>query len=431
MVTTLNPFIALVWPVAMVFSPEALAMLGNMAGRYGILFLIPLAGAWLLHGLNIAVGPWFQATPQRGLSLGALGATLRSLIALPAVAVCLATATLVTSGYVFNEVFVYWFPNFGFAALLLFVLLVVNLTGPRTAAVAQALLTTTALSGLLVLVLAGLVAQPAETLEASTATGRLDMRSLGLAALAFLGYDLIRYMDADIVRRRARNIMLAAIAIGGLIVWAWNTTALAHVSPSRLAETGIPHILAAKAIMGQSGRVIMGIVVIAGSLAATNLLLQAVTRMMAGMAQTGSMPTWPGFAPARPWLPLFALIGMSGLLMALGFAGSDWLDITLRAGLILWLAGIGLEHLSPLVSGRGRNRDKTARFLGRLALLLGMPTLGIVLIMTDPNPGMLVRALSALVAVATLLAMFGLVAAGRRPTRRHLKASHSKEGVLQ
>ena len=143
------------------------------------------------------------------------------------------------------------------------------------------------------------------------------------------------------------------------------------------------------------------------------------------------MPTWFGFAPTRPWLPLTVLIGMSGLLMALGFAGSDWLDVTLRAGLILWLAGMGLEHWTPLFSGRARNGEKASRLLGRLILLVSMPALGIVLIMTDPNPVMLLRALLALAAIATLLTMFVQVAAGRRPTKRHRKASHPKEGVLQ
>jgi amino acid transporter len=430
MAIRLNPFMVLAWLLALMLSPETLAALGRLAGRYGPAFGLPLVGALLLHGLNIAAGPWSRAMTPRGGVLEDFSASLRPLVALPVVAVCTATAVLVTSGFVFNEVFVFWFPNFGFAALLLAVLLAVNLGGPRSAAVAQALLTTTALIGLIVLTLTGLFVPHSGTPEAEAAAGRLDLRGLGLGLVAFLGYDLIRYVAPNLDRRRVRPFMFVAVACGAFTMWAWNITALIHLPPSRLADTSIPHILAAKAIMGQNGRIVMGIVVIAGSLAATNLLFRAAARMLAGRIENGLMRPVAGFSPTRPWLPLIALTGLSGLLMAAGFAGSNWLDVSLRAGLILWLIGMGLDHLPPLLNGHGRNGEKTAqRMVVHLILLVSMTTLGIVLVMTDENSGMLVRALIILTAIAAVMAAIGRFAAGRQTTNRHRKASLNKEGV--
>ena len=431
MAIRLNPLIALAWLLGLLLSPEALAMQGNLAGQYGLAFIWPLVGALMLHGINIAMGSFFDEPSHQKTVFATFAASLRSLIALPAVAVSLATAALVTSGFVFNETFVYWFPNFGFAALLLAVLLALNIAGPRIATIAQTLMTATALIGLTVLTLAGAFGDRPVVAAVSKVDLQLDIKGFALGAVALLGYDLIRYLATDLDRRRAQQYMFIAIMFGGLLVWAWNSTVLAHVATTRLADTSIPHILAAKAVMGPNGRIFMGLVVIAGSLAAVNLLFRAVTLMVVGLVKNGAMPATVGLAPSRPWLPPVVLSGLTGLLMAAGFAGSDWLDITLRAGLILWLVSLGLDHLSPLLSGSGHNGGRASRMAVQLALLVSITALGIVLVTTDEGPGMLVRALLTLTTIAVVLAAVGLAAAGRRPTNRHRKASQPKEGVLQ
>ena len=127
--------------------------------------------------------------------------------------------------------------------------------------------------------------------------------------------------------------------------------------------------------------------------------------------------------------------GLTGLLMAVGFAGSDWLDISLRGGLILWTVGIGLSHLAPLMPGSGRQESfsRTPRTWGSRwvhAIVGGLMTaLAIVLITTDDDPMMLGRAILTLMTLAAGLAAAGLMAA-RRPNHRRRKASSRKEGVL-
>ena len=47
------------------------------------------------------------------------------------VAIMIATSLVVTSGFVFNEVFVYWFPNFLFAFILLGIIFMINIFGEK------------------------------------------------------------------------------------------------------------------------------------------------------------------------------------------------------------------------------------------------------------------------------------------------------------
>ena len=431
MPTLIKPITVLAWLVAMMLSPEALTLQGNLAGTG---FLLPLIVALALHGLHIAAGPWPDETGRLMDGFGPGGTSLLLLVARPAVAVCLATATLVTAGFIFNEVFFYWFPNFGFAALLLMGLLALNLAGLRFAGTAQIVFAATAFVGLTGLVLAGLYGEPPETIGAPPGIDIPAFKNLGLGVVALLGYDLVGYTARDIDRRRTQWFMGIGIAAAGVLFWAWNATALAYVGPERLADTTIPHLLAAKAVMGSTGRFVIGVVVIAGACAAVNFLFQAVAQMMAAMSERGLMPAITGVSTPRPWLPLVGMAGLTGLLMAVGFAGSDWLDVSLRAGLILWMAGIGLTHLPPLMPGRRQNDHpvQTSRSVSgtmvHLALLATMTTLGTVLILTDDDPGMLLRAMLALVTMAAVLAAAGLMAA-RRPLKQHHKTLSSKEGV--
>ncbi len=107
-------------------SPEALVIAGNSAGKLGWLTFPALAVAALLFGLSGNLLNQSQLSAKDGNeylllqnttgTIPAIALTLASCIPLVILA---ATALLVTSGYTFNEVFLYWFPNFGFSFLLL------------------------------------------------------------------------------------------------------------------------------------------------------------------------------------------------------------------------------------------------------------------------------------------------------------------------
>lgn len=76
---------------------------------------------------------WYFRPPGRDRfmqkNLGNWAALLLPLSSRLSLTLVAATGLVATAGFVFNEVFVYWFPNFLFAYLLLGLILIVNLLG--------------------------------------------------------------------------------------------------------------------------------------------------------------------------------------------------------------------------------------------------------------------------------------------------------------
>ena len=130
----IRSIIAVAWALGMLLAPDNLILLGNIVGSMGagsisLIFLAMLAfivhshcykdlagsrqGAaaefeWIIQTLNPAAAIIFSVAPR------------------VLAAVFLATATLVASGFAFNEVFVRRFPNFAFAFLILAAIMGIN-----------------------------------------------------------------------------------------------------------------------------------------------------------------------------------------------------------------------------------------------------------------------------------------------------------------
>jgi len=184
--------------MGLLVSPDALILLGNQTGRVGLAFL----GMILFAGL-IALGTAYSTTmlwtqfpgpgwESRGLQmvLGTLPAIVLPLCARLVLLVCASTGILAIAGYVFNEVFVYWFPNLGFSFCLLGLFLMLNLLGPRVAKTAQFFFVMIALSGLLVLSALALLGSAHVPLTPATvrpAPVALILLALGPAVMMYLG----------------------------------------------------------------------------------------------------------------------------------------------------------------------------------------------------------------------------------------------------
>jgi L-asparagine transporter-like permease len=102
----------------------------------------------------------------------------------------------------------------------------------------------------------------------------------------------------------------------------------------------------------------MGIVVVAGTCSAVNVLLIAVSRMIAGMAVQGFLPSFFGFARDRAPIPLIILATGIAAMLALGMAGAPALEVYMRAGLLFWLLNYAVVNLSVLIMGR-RMHDRS------------------------------------------------------------------------
>lgn len=156
--------LSVAWVIGILFAPTNLIVLGNSAGNlgFGFIFLLFLAGsAYIIHSncyTDIAAfRPGAAGEFDRiANALGPTAAVIFSIVPRTLLAVFLSTATLVASGFVFNEVFVHRFPNFAVAFLMLGTLLAINLISRRLSGKIQIFLSAITAAGLSVLSIAGI-----------------------------------------------------------------------------------------------------------------------------------------------------------------------------------------------------------------------------------------------------------------------------------
>ena len=164
--------------------------------------------------------------------------------------------------------------------------------------------------------------------------------------------------------------------------------------------------------MGQSGRFIMGLVVLAGSCAAVNALLMAVSRMISGMAKQGLLPAFLSLRSKRFPIALILLVLSIATMMAAGMAGEPLLEIYAKAGIWFWLLHYATIHVSVLIM-RWRNPGRFHLFqpfifpvmpiVAALTLLMGLAGL----LWTDPEGALVLKfILVVLVAVSIFAFLF-------------------------
>jgi len=355
--------------LGLMLSPESLVTLGKSAGKTGIAVVPLVFMAMTVHLLTATSydelnrrlpGPAGEIRLLRG-ALGAVPAAALLLCSRFLFVLCAAPLILATAGYVFNEVFLDWFPNLGFSFLLLSLLLVVNLVGRRAALAAQVTLVAVSLLAMIGLIAAGVLGHSSLQSQQTWDQGGGLSHSGFLLLFLFMGYDLAATAlpDQQSGRRRVRAISTGVVLIA-LLFAAWGFLSASFVAPARLAASTVPHLMAARAILGDTGRGIMGTAVLAGSAAAVNVLFFSVPRIMAAMAKEGLLPSRLSGSGGEPRLAVLFVASGPAAMMALGMAGKQETEIYARAAFLFWLLLYGAvdfcllylrrsQHLSPPV----------------------------------------------------------------------------------
>jgi hypothetical protein len=357
-------WIAIAWMAGFALCPFSLAIMADEAGRNGM-GLIPWLGVvlWIcaITGASYrdlaaqsATGPAMEVDGL-GVVFGRLAGAAMPLCGRIVATLAGATGLLVTAGFVFNEVFVYWFPNFAFAYLLLGAILAVHLSGKWWIQGFQLVFSGVAALGLVVLVVVGLWV--GESGSSPTIPLPKSGHGIPLALLwVFVGMEWLflsvgRGPEAS--GPHFRYLVEGLVGFGVLIgLWTW--ISLGAVAADRLVGSTIGHTLVAKSIWGQSGRVTIGVVAISGVCAAVNGLFMSVSescRLLTARGQTN-----PARRSHALWgsLPPIALTGAIGTLMALGAAGTEAVDAALRGGLTLVLILYAAVNVAALRQSRGR-----------------------------------------------------------------------------
>ena len=331
----------LVLGLGILISPDTLVRLGDFMGNTGWTGLAVLTVATALFLLLAPALEKQQAVRKKpGVN------TFFPLILKFSATLFLSTGVLVSSGFVFNEVFIYWFPNFGFAFTLLALVLGIHLAGIQAALKAQVVFVSLTLICLLSLIIPGLAA------PGSTAPAFPDQMP-GLSVffvplLLWVGVDLgaLSPGSGKTGYHKISNALGVTITLAGIIFLLWGVVSILQVPLGKLSGSSIPHLKTARAIMGDQGRYLMGAVIIFGSLSGVNALFTACRMTAAGIAGSGFLPR--GIDRYVP----FVLAAGTGLMMAMGLAGGENLEIWIQAVFILWLlsySGIfsGHRKISP------------------------------------------------------------------------------------
>ncbi|MCI5124068.1 MAG: hypothetical protein D3925_06225 [Candidatus Electrothrix sp. AR5] len=335
-------------------SPESLALVGNIAGQAGWAILIPLALVTLCF-MTCAHLLSNRHLPEQGFPfhkkntasiIGANGLTLAASLPLM---IFSATAILVTAGYTFNEVFLYWFPNFGFAFLLLFLLTVLQFFPEKITSGAQVLFIGTAVIGLLFLSFYGILSLGL-SVSAKIVPGQdlpLNAPQLSWHAAALLPLLYVGTLFPEEQQKTSAQILIPAVGFSLFLLWI--AASLNHVSPERLASSDIPYMTAARKIMGEPGRYIMGVIIIAGSCGAVNGFFVLCRRILTGLADQKTQNLAAHKKISRSQLLPLALATCIGGAMAAGLAGEDLLEVLVRAALLLWLTSMILRCIAALL----------------------------------------------------------------------------------
>ncbi len=345
--------IPIAWAMGIMLSPDTLALLGNIVGKTGWTGLCLILGAmvvFFIHAanyqtlnqtLNQKVGETDFLMTRLGQFAVYLPWTIRSFAA-----IFLSTGILVSSGFVFNEVFFHWFPNFGFAFLLLGILLGIHFTGIPIGFKAQVIFVALTLAGLLILILTGIFTPGTQALSSWLPIP--DRSILFLALVLWVGFDLGAFgLDQNTVgegKNKMRGPLVWTIGGTGVLFLLWAMVSIQHVPLEKLASTSLPHLKTARYLLGDTGRWIMGGIIIFGTLGAVNGLFLACRVNAGEMAGHGLLPQW---IKKQGVVPIFLAL-TTGLMMVTGMAGSYKLEIWIRAILLAWLFSYGLISLGFL-----------------------------------------------------------------------------------
>ncbi len=392
--------------MGMVLSPESLIVVGNGVGRGGVYFILAVSLATILYVPNVLVQSIATVTggETRFLkaTLGPVTAGASSLCSRVAFTMFALPVLLSTAGFVFNETFLYWFPNFLFAHLLLLFIAVVNLLKREAAEVLQVCFVVLVLGGLLFLSVMGIARPPEDYLVLAPAGLVGNLKAMSMAIVIFVGFDLM-YLSgrkgADDARPAMTALMLAA-----LVFTLWGLASLFNVPLLTLSDSTVPYSRAARSIFGQSGRLVVGVVLIAGVAAAVNALLMGVGRMMTSMATEGILPRVFLKGRDRDAAPIIFLAGSGAAFMLLGFAGDERLLVYMKGALLFWLLHYAVLHVAVMFALREKRGGGIFMMSLMGAVVFIVAFVGAVCVFEQK--GELIRSMLYIMAVGTGVAAF-------------------------
>ena len=387
-------------------SADSLIRLGNGVGANSTLYLAAMA----LTALSMAIATWIIRHPslRRHGQSSLTGILVQGAGRLPAMtlliasrlslAIILPVGILVTAGFAFNEIFVYWFPNFGFSFILLAFITLLHLISERFARSVQPLFILPILVLFVILCLGGMTRLGGAPIQVDMSFN-LSFATLITPFIIFLGWD---YITPD-TYHESRIPGFAALFFTLLIFVFWSMLSIQGVSLEKLSNSTIPYMLTAKAVLGQPGRVIMGIIVILGACALVNMVFLMVSSTFKELVKRNLLPGHPPVNLKRRRFIVILALTISALLMT-GLAGYEILETYIRAALILWLFLCGIQCMA---AARLLQNDGNLAFTGYTLALMYI-SISVLLVITDPETITICRFLVSMIVVTAAVSFYWL-----------------------
>jgi amino acid transporter len=149
-----------------------------------------------------------------------------------------------------------------------------------------------------------------------------------------------------------------------------------YVPLSVLRESDMPHLIFARNMLGETGRIWMAAVTVFASFSSINTVLPATGRVLQGMADEGLVPGFFRRTNGRgaPWPGMLLLFLAICAMLVTGYVNSAGLINILLAGCCFWLTSYILIHLTVLVLRRRYPNVRRNGFLtlGGIPQILGI-----------------------------------------------------------
>lgn len=387
-------------------------------------FVGALAIGWALMMANSATYAELALMMPRATGIGAyIGAGLGPLPAIFAVfagyvvpALFGPAAELLLVDAVMAQLLPGLLPGFGWAALLLGVLLVLNLLGTDVFARVQTALTFVMLVFLLLCAAVGLGGAPQAPAGQGLSAMGANVTVLGIVALvmySLIGTEFVTPLTGE-ARDPARHVpraMFVGLTVVALANLAFCLAAVAAVGRAKLGESPLPHLDAVQALFGPTGRLLFAAIAITATASLLNMVLGAVPRMLAEMARSGEAFPILARTNARgvPWVATLFVAALP--LVGLAWAGGDVGRIVplLIAAAGAWLVSYMVAH-AALIALRRRAPAASRPWrapLAPLPQLLAIGGMAWVVANAAPAPELEGPIFTALAAVLGLVAVIG------------------------